>query len=698
MSYTRPATGREYPLKEGTAIISRTDTRGNIVDCNEEFVIASGYEKHELIGQSHNIVRHPDMPAEAFRDMWATLQAGRPWSGLVKNRRKDGDHYWVRATATPLADGSGYMSVRVKPERQEVQAAESLYQHMKGSNSIRLAEGKVIEGGLGVFAPLFAPWKKSVSLRVFAGSLFALLILCLTGWYAAKGINDSGVDGARFQKIVASKDLLADVLPPPAFIIESYLVALEMRHQGAQQLDKHSQRLQKLKQDYEERQAYWKKIDLPGNVQEQLQKQSEPPAQAFFTLAQGAYLTALKSGDLSTADQHLRQLTNLYENHRQQIDTLVKASETWGDSLTKESREFVSQTEHLLLLAILGTALFGSFISWVAARSITTPLNDAGKAADTIASGNLLAPMPQAGYDEIGSLVVKMSIMRNSLHELAAGIRQNVNSLNLSAHQLANSATEAARITHEQSESATSMAASIEELSVSIDQVEEHSRDAHRISTETGQMATTGGKTIHATADGMGHISQTVSGAAKAIGELEHLSNEVSSIVSTIKDIADQTNLLALNAAIEAARAGEMGRGFAVVADEVRKLSERTGTATGEIARMIDRIQTGTRRAADEMQSSVSEVEIGVKRAHEAGSSIISIRASADEVVSSVDGIVDALREQAVAARTIASEVEKIAQGAESNSCTMQQNAREADKLKLLANSLNQLAGRFQIA
>jgi aerotaxis receptor len=125
-----PVSGREHALDPRQTLVSVTDLQGRIVYCNAAFVAASGYAKAELLGQPHNLVRHPDMPEEAFRDLWATIQAGLPWTGLVKNRRKDGDHYWVRANATPMRQGgrvTGYLSVRSVPGRDDVAAAEALY-------------------------------------------------------------------------------------------------------------------------------------------------------------------------------------------------------------------------------------------------------------------------------------------------------------------------------------------------------------------------------------------------------------------------------------------------------------------------------------------------------------------------------------------------------------------------------------------
>lgn len=152
MRNNQPVTNNEYLVPDGEMLVSVTDVKGRITYCNPVFVAVSGYAAHELMGQPHNIVRHPDMPEEAFRDLWATVQAGRPWTGLVKNRRKNGDFYWVQANAAPLMDGdriTGYLSVRGVPDRASVQAAEALYATLRaeaarGSLVHVLRHGRVV--------------------------------------------------------------------------------------------------------------------------------------------------------------------------------------------------------------------------------------------------------------------------------------------------------------------------------------------------------------------------------------------------------------------------------------------------------------------------------------------------------------------------------------------------------------------------
>ena len=141
--------GFEYPGKE--LLMSTTDAKGIITHCNAAFSRVSGYTIHELMGQPHNMVRHPDMPPEAFKDMWSTIGKGRTWVGIVKNRRKDGNFYWVRAHVTPLMENGkpkGYMSVRVKPTHEEIRDAEALYERIEqerqsGRHTFYLHAGRV---------------------------------------------------------------------------------------------------------------------------------------------------------------------------------------------------------------------------------------------------------------------------------------------------------------------------------------------------------------------------------------------------------------------------------------------------------------------------------------------------------------------------------------------------------------------------
>ncbi|MCR6964970.1 biofilm dispersion protein BdlA, partial [Pseudomonas aeruginosa] len=164
----------------------------------------------------------------------------------------------------------------------------------------------------------------------------------------------------------------------------------------------------------------------------------------------------------------------------------------------------------------------------------------------------------------------------------------------------------------------------------------DNAHQAHTLSTETRTVAEHGALIIQSAVEEMLKIANTLDASSLNIGELSQHSQQITSIVNTIREIAEQTNLLALNAAIEAARAGDQGRGFAVVADEVRQLAERTSKSTKEIADMIGRIQTGTRSVIDDMQHSQEQARRGVELANEAGAAILGIRESTHKVVEAV--------------------------------------------------------------
>src|SRR5580698_7732777 len=152
MRVNEPITNHAAPVPDGEPLVSRTDPGGSIVFANHVFVEVSGFTEEELVGAPHNIVRHPHMPQQAFATLWETIKAGRPWDGLVKNRSKSGDYYWVRANVTPvLEDGkvAGYISIRSKPTQSQTDYAEKAYADIRNGSArnIGLDDGELVRTG-----------------------------------------------------------------------------------------------------------------------------------------------------------------------------------------------------------------------------------------------------------------------------------------------------------------------------------------------------------------------------------------------------------------------------------------------------------------------------------------------------------------------------------------------------------------------
>jgi len=206
MRQTGPVSQQEYLLPPDAALVSCTDLKSRITYCNPAFIEVSGYSTDELIGQPHNLIRHPDMPAEAFRDMWATLKAGEPWTALVKNRRKNGDHYWVRANVTPMIEQGqimGYMSVRTTPTREDVQTAEALYRRMRdeaaqGHITLGLHRGELVaRTHLGQLRQrLRLRHGERLAALSFSGALVSAgCAVALASWHPAAALASSAVLG-----------------------------------------------------------------------------------------------------------------------------------------------------------------------------------------------------------------------------------------------------------------------------------------------------------------------------------------------------------------------------------------------------------------------------------------------------------------------------------------------------------------------
>ena len=175
-----PVTGIEYRMEAGQSIVSKTDTKGRITYVNPSFIEVSGFAEDELLGKAHNIVRHPDMPPEAFADLWRTLQAGQPWTGMVKNRRKNGDFYWVVANVVPVKEAGrivGYMSVRTAPTRAQVAAASELYRKFRAGEQGALAirGGRAVRTGLAARLRGLRRWPLGRCLGVAMGGQALLL-------------------------------------------------------------------------------------------------------------------------------------------------------------------------------------------------------------------------------------------------------------------------------------------------------------------------------------------------------------------------------------------------------------------------------------------------------------------------------------------------------------------------------------------
>ena len=438
----------------------------------------------------------------------------------------------------------------------------------------------------------------------------------------------------------------------------------------------------------------------PDSEEAKLAKEIQPVYNRYVEEAVLPTLARLKGGDYSTESVALTLKANASYG-KQMDEAFRKLAEVQQDSVKttyeKTSAQAVSLRNYSLFAIALGIG-FSLLVATLTIRSIVGPLKRMRDVIDHAAGQNDFTGRIEAhGEDEIAETARAFNHLMQTLRDALNDIKQSTVNVDNALHTLVGASDQAARASTSTSDSAGAMAASVEEMSVSINSVSDSTNEALHIATQAGEGAETGGKVIAETVAEIAKVATLIAEVSETITVLGSSSDRISSVVQVIKDVADQTNLLALNAAIEAARAGEAGRGFAVVADEVRKLAERTTTATGEIAEMINHIQHSARTAVDTMGSTVEQVSKGTEQANAAGEAIVSIRESAAQVAQVVHVIADAMSEQSSASQDIARRVENVAQASEESNSSVQQAVKAVHHLNDLSSRMRATVERFKV-
>jgi methyl-accepting chemotaxis protein len=376
------------------------------------------------------------------------------------------------------------------------------------------------------------------------------------------------------------------------------------------------------------------------------------------------------------------------------VDDYVEV--TGGDVqslIEKQGRSLTQQA--VITLVVVIVAIFLGF------STLAATIKPLGKISDTVGrvarERDLTLRVDHKNDDEMGVMVSSFNKMLAELQKSFHDVQDRMGDVSGAVESLNTAAQQVAASSSSQSSSTSAMAASVEEMTVSINTVASSAGDAQTMAERAGEVSDEGGQIIERTAAEMGAIAETVAQASQVIQALGNDSQQISSVVQVIKEVADQTNLLALNAAIEAARAGEQGRGFAVVADEVRKLAERTAQSTGDISTMISKIQVSAKEAVDEMGRVVQQVESGKTLAQNAGERMAEIREEAGKVSNAVTEISNALKEQSQASQDIAKHVESIAQMTDENNAAAEETSSSAQHLHQLSGSVASTLAQFKV-
>ncbi|MBN2865185.1 MAG: PAS domain-containing protein [Thiotrichales bacterium] len=724
-----PITNNEYVLAKGTSIVSRTDLHGNIIAANEAFVEASGFDWQELVGQPHNMLRHPDVPPAVFKDFWATIQAGKPWSQIVKNRRKNGDHYWVVANATPIFENGeivGFMSVRTPATTEQKTAAAEAYKAIE-AGSITLKNGEI-----ETFASRFNVLNNlnpSLIISFLSGLLLASIFL--------SNLFDTGISDIAFE--------VFDVAIVLLIFLTTYL--------GSKRMAKIAGLITSISEGKFDNEIQTSGKNLIGQIMSRL-KSMQIKLGADFDDVNAALNNAKRiesalnaaSSNIMVADRFrsIIFMNNAVKNMLKEIESEVQTvlPEFKADNLVRQSIDIFHKDSHhqenildkltttFNTRIVMGSETvdlivdpifddqgrrIGTVAEW---KRITEQLAVENMIADIVANaakGELSVRIDTAhlsGFEQrlsvsINTLLESFTDITSNLnvvlaktsegdlsHQLSgnyegqmrtiqvavnnalANIAMTFSKVKNGSSEIGNMATEVAVASEDLSQRTQHQAASLEETAASMEQItstiqmsSDNTLKANELSHQSAQEAREAMNIMHKTIQAMNGIEAL----SKQIGEITHV----------IDSIAFQTNLLALNAAVEAARAGEHGRGFAVVAGEVRNLAQKSAESSKEISNLIS--------------SATSQIQSGTKLVEQTNGVFETMVIKINEVETLVSEIATSSQEQAKGLSQINIAVTNLDEVTQQNAALVEELSATAGNMSDEAKSQAEFVGRFEL-
>ena len=409
-------------------------------------------------------------------------------------------------------------------------------------------------------------------------------------------------------------------------------------------------------------------------------------------------LELMRSGNYVTANGLL--LTRLQPAFAKAIEQL----QAFSDNLHVHAvSSYTAADKHLeallfwLSLVLAVTLVLVIALAWATLQGISQAVDALLQGGKRIADGDLVQRVAYRGRDELGKIADCFNVMADHMQDTLKELSKAVEQLAAAAEQTAAVSRQTSEGIHRQHLETDQVATAMHEMSATVQDVAGNAASAAQAAEKADSEAEHGQQVVTQSIQVIDSLAREVEHAAKVIGELEDASATISSVVDVIRGIADQTNLLALNAAIEAARAGEQGRGFAVVADEVRSLASRTQHSTEEIQSMIEKVQSGARRAVEVMEKSCEKAEAGRGQVADAGRVLEQITAAVATINDMNAMIASAAEEQSSVAEEINRNITNVSEIAEDTADASRQNVETSRELSSLAKHLHGLVQQFKL-
>jgi methyl-accepting chemotaxis protein len=742
MKRNEPITNQERLIPDGSPLVSKTNLKGVITYANPRFVEICGFSAKELLGKSHNIVRHPDVPPAIFQNLWDTIKAGKPWTGVVKNRCKNGDFYWVEANVSPVfQDGKivEFLSVRTVPSREQIREAEVLYRNVWDQPDLlnRLQRRSVdlsttVNGfvlimlilsfalGAGGFIGIESPVLRYIAVGV--GLASAGLTMAVRRWFfrrlleplqtlfnhcraISEGNYTGRIDIQRDDELGALLRSLKSMQIALAFDMDQARHTADTATRIRQALDNVNTNVMVADADYQ--------IIYMNNAAEILFSTIERDLRADLPEFDAASLIGANIDVFHRNPAHQRDLLrNLQESFTAEhvigghilciianpvIDDTGKrlgAVVEWADRTQEVAIERGVQS--LVDAALAGDLTqqidttgqspffinLGKGLNALVAMQLKV-ISDVQRVLAALAKGNLTETIDTDYRGVFGQLKTDANTTIDQLTQLIGEVKTNASSLTTAANDLEKVNRMVGTTANDAATEANVVSGTAEQVSTNVDGL---AAAAEEMSASVREIAANAAEAARVAVDAVQLAEQT---DAK-VSQLSLSSSDIGNVIKVITSIAEQTNLLALNATIEAARAGEAGKGFAVVANEVKELAKATAAATKEIEDKVVTIQGDTGAATQ----AISEINQIINQISDFQTTIAS---AVEEQTATTNEISRNVIEAAKGSSAIAGSITQVADGAQSTLGGVNDATAATQALAQTANALQQLADRFQL-
>ncbi|MDP4144761.1 MAG: methyl-accepting chemotaxis protein [Bacillota bacterium] len=448
----------------------------------------------------------------------------------------------------------------------------------------------------------------------FKYKIFMIISIFIVGFvsfgsYALYSFSVVKVNGPTYNEIIKGKDLVADILPPPEYIIESYLLTFQLINESDKNnINKLIDEGNKLEEEYNERHKYWNGDLSDGKIKKYMIVDSYNYAEEFFKIRDSEFIPAIQSGDKAKAESlAYGSMAEAYQHHRECIDKVVTLVNESNTNIEKQASGSINKTTIILVSVAVIVCIVVILFSIIVSRTITTPILSAVKNLKCIAEGDFSMEVPKAltnRKDEIGDIIRAIGTMQTSLKDLISNVTEEAHNIKQVVYTISENIKNLNEDIENVSSSSEEILSGLEETTASAEELNASSIEIERAVELIAEKANVGeeasGKISHKAINTKYNFTQSQEKANKVFTETKEslekaiensrIVNQINVLSEVIMQITSQTNLLALNASIEAARAGEMGRGFAVVANEISKLAEQSKTAVVKIQNTTNKV------------------------------------------------------------------------------------------------------------